>query len=250
MPGLWRAGACKHLIVSIPTAPLIPPPAADDALPPLSHPCACAACRSTRLRRGSAVRSCPPAARCLGAAARRPRGGDGRVEWRRGGRLVEAVEIIDSKMTKDARGGRQVVLATFLLLQPHQMDTAYPWFEYFLLRAGRARGRRARVPASSRCCAGGARGVFGGLRSLLRGSGTLVCKATIGRVQGVSGSTKNLYSVSHAPAQPRRSHHKLSAWMYSPRAQQGDADGTLARLPLVLPARNKRYSNQGSAVPI
>ena len=28
MPGLWRAGACKHLIVSIPTAPLIPPPAA------------------------------------------------------------------------------------------------------------------------------------------------------------------------------------------------------------------------------
>eukprot|EP01044_Picomonas_judraskeda_P021267 COSAG03_NODE_4962_length_1378_cov_7.369820_2_plen_225_part_00 len=92
MPGLWRAGACKHLIVSIPTAPLIPPQAADDALPPLSHPCACAACRSTRLRRGSAVRSCPPAARCLGAAARRPRGGDGGDERRRGGRLFEAIE--------------------------------------------------------------------------------------------------------------------------------------------------------------
>ena len=145
MPGLWRAGACKHLIVSIPTAPLIPPPAADDALPPLSHPCACAACRSTRLRRGSAVRSCPPAARCLGAAARRPRGGDGGDERRRGGRLFEAIEIIDSKMTKDARGGILVVLATFLLLQPHQMDTADPWFECLLLRARRRRGRRARV---------------------------------------------------------------------------------------------------------
>jgi hypothetical protein len=126
--------ACKHLIVSIPTAPLIPPPAADDALPPLSHPCACATCRSTRLRRGSAVRSSPPVARCLGVAARRPRGGDGGDEWRRGGRLFEAVEIIDSKMTKDARGGILVVLATFLLLQPHQMDTADPWFECLLLR--------------------------------------------------------------------------------------------------------------------
>ena len=215
MPGLCRAGACKRLIVSVPTAPLIPPPPADDALPPLSHPCACAACRSTRLRRGSAVRSCPPAARCLGAAARRPRGGDGGDERGRGGRLVEAVEIIDSKMTKDARGGILVVLATFLLLQPHQMDTADPWFECLLLRARRTRGRRARVPASSPCCAGGARGVFGGLRSLLRGSGTLVCKATIGRVQGWYGSTKNLYFVSRPPAQPRRSRHKPRSWIYS-----------------------------------
>ena len=31
MPGLWRAGACKRLIVSIPTAPLIPPPPVDRA---------------------------------------------------------------------------------------------------------------------------------------------------------------------------------------------------------------------------
>ena len=215
MPGLWRAGACKHLIVSIPTAPLIPPPAADDALPPLSHPCACAACRSTRLRRGSAVRSCPPAARCLGAAARRPRGGDGGDERRRGGRLFEAVEIIDSKMTKDARGGILVVLATFLLLQPHQMDTADPWFECLLLRARRRRGRRARVPASSPCCAGRARGVFGGLRPLLRGSWSLVCKATIGRVQGWWCGTKNLHFVSHPPPQPRRSRHKPRSWIYS-----------------------------------
>jgi hypothetical protein len=100
MPGLWRAGACKRLIVSVPTAPLIPPLPAEDALPPLSHFRACAACRSIRLRRGSAVRSSPPAARCLGAAARRPRGGDGRVERRRGGRLFEAVGMIDSNMTK------------------------------------------------------------------------------------------------------------------------------------------------------
>ena len=250
MPGSCRAGACKRLIVSIPAAPPSPPPPAEDALPPLSPPRACAACRSIRLRRGSAVRSFPLPARCAVAAARRTRGGDGRVERACGGRLVEAVGMIDSKMTKDARGGRQVVLATSSCVRPHQMDTADPWFECLLLRARRTRGRRARVPASSPCCAGGARGVFGGLRSLVRGSGTLVCKATIGRVRGWCGSTKNLYLVSHPPAQPRRSHHKLSAWIYPPPAQQGDADGTLARLPLVLRARNKRHSNQGSAVSI
>jgi hypothetical protein len=215
MPGLCRAGACKRLIVSVPTAPLIPLSPADDALPPLSHPCACAACRSTRLRRGSAVRSCPPAARCLGAAARRPRGGDGGDERRRGGRLFEAIENDTLVVTEMLAEGYWWFSPPSCCVQPHQMDTADPWFECLLLCARRRRGRRARVPASSRCCAGGARGVFGGLRSLLRGSGTLVCKATIGRVQGWSGSTKNLYLVSHAPAQPGRSHHKLSAWIYS-----------------------------------
>ena len=107
MSGSWRAGACKRLIVSIPAAPPSPPPPAEDALPPLSPPRACAACRSIRLRRGSAVRSFPLPARCAVAAARRTRGGDGRVERACGGRLVEAVGMIDSKMTKDARGGRQ-----------------------------------------------------------------------------------------------------------------------------------------------
>ena len=169
MPGLWRAGACKRLIVSVPTAPLIPPLPAEDALPPLSHFRACAACRSIRLRRGSAVRSSPPAARCLGAAARRPRGGDGRVERGCGGRLVEAVGMIDSKMTKDARGGRQVVLATSSCIRPHQMDTADPWFECLLLRARGTRGRRARVPASSPCCAGGGLRWSESLWWLLRG---------------------------------------------------------------------------------
>ena len=146
MSGLWRADACKHLIVSIPTAPLIPPPAADDALPPLSHPCACAACRSTRLRRGSAVRSCPPAARCLGAAARRPRGGDGGDERGRGGRLVEAVEIIDSKMTKDARGGRQVVLATFLLCPTSSDGHRLPLVRVPFVACGQGKRETCRSP--------------------------------------------------------------------------------------------------------
>ena len=92
-------------------------------------------------------------------------------------------------------------------VQPHQMDTADPWFECLLLHARRTRRRRARVLSASPCYAGGARGVFGGLRSLLRGSGTLVCKATIGRVQGWFVSTKNLYFVSRPPAQPRGSRH-------------------------------------------
>ena len=119
MPGLWRAGACKRLIVSVPTAPLIPPLPAEDALPPLSHFRACAACRSIRLRRGSAVRSSPPAARCLGAAARRPRGGDGRVERRRGGRLFEAIENDTLVVTEMLAEGREdflksPILVTFL----------------------------------------------------------------------------------------------------------------------------------------
>ena len=215
MSGLWRAGACKRPIVSIPAAPPSPPPPAEDALPPLSPPHACAACRSIRLRRGSAVRSFPLPARCAVAAARRTRGGDGRVERGRGGRLVEAVVMIDSKMTKDARGGRQVVLATSSCVRPHQMDTADPWFECLLLRARRTRGRRARVPASSPCCAGGARGVFGGLRPLLRGSWSLGCKATIGRGQGWWCGTNKLYFVSQPPPQPRRSRHKPRSWIYS-----------------------------------
>ena len=99
----------------------------------------------------------PAAARCVVLAVRRTRGGDGRVERGCGGRLLEAVGMIDSKMTKDARGGRQVVLATSCCVQPHQIDTADLWFECLLLRARRTRGRRARVLSASPCGAAGVR---------------------------------------------------------------------------------------------
>ena len=65
--------------------------------------------------------------------------------------------MIDSKMIKDARGGRQVVLATSCCVQPHQIDTADLWFECLLLRARRTRGRRARVLSASPCGAAGVR---------------------------------------------------------------------------------------------
>ena len=59
--------------------------------------------------------------------------------------------------------------------------------------------------AASPCWeAGGFQGVFGGLRPRLRGSWSLGCKATVGRVHGWYCSTKNLYFVSHRPAQPHK----------------------------------------------
>ena len=76
----WRRRAAHRATASRPPPRSCASSIVDDALPPLSHPRACAACRSIRLRRGTAVRSNPLPARCVVAAVRRTGGGDGRGE--------------------------------------------------------------------------------------------------------------------------------------------------------------------------
>ena len=59
----WRRRAAHRATASRPPPRSCASSIVDDALPPLSHPRACAACRSIRLRRGTAVRSNPLPAR-------------------------------------------------------------------------------------------------------------------------------------------------------------------------------------------
>ena len=135
-------------------------------------------------------------------------------------------------------------------VQPHQMDTADPWFECLLLRARRTRGRRARVPSASPCCAGGEYIQAESLWWLLRGwAGGCDTKYRF-LVLPYHPRTRPIVTLQTRVPLPRTSDRKPPKTPRAPPAQQGDDAGTLARLPLVLRARNKRHSNQGSAVSI
>ena len=133
-------------------------------------------------------------------------------------------------------------------VQPHQMDASDPWFECRLLRVRRTRGRRARVLSASPCCAGGEQIQAESLWRLLRGwAGGCDTKYRFLVLHDHPG-TRPIVALQTRVPLPRKSDRKPPKTPRAPPAQQGDDAGTLARLPLVLRARNRRHSNQGSAV--